>query len=164
MAIEVFNNTSAFNVFSNLTNNVGMMKKSMSRLSSGQRAVVDDPSGVGISERMRSQIRSSEMARHNVDNGISLLQTSDAWLQKINDMLGRMHELSVESEDGTKTATDQTNIQSEFSELQDEIARVTSKSTAVYCPASKNPSGSIGQDALVRVDTEYRLRSSGPSA
>ena len=97
------------------------MKKSMSRLSTGTIGVVDDPSGVGISERMRSQIRSTAMARHNVDNGISLLQTADAWLQKINDMLSRMHELSVEANDGSKTNADAQNIQSEFEQLQDEI-------------------------------------------
>jgi flagellin len=130
MALAVNNNTSAFNVFANYSNNISNMKKSMGRLSTGTRTVMDDPSGVGISERMRSQIRSTGMARANVENGQSLLQTADSWMQKINDMLSRMHELGVEAEDGTKTATDKTNIQSEFKELQSEIVRITSRSTA----------------------------------
>ncbi|MCJ8329423.1 MAG: hypothetical protein HRT89_14165 [Lentisphaeria bacterium] len=130
MALEVFNNTSAFNVFANLEANSAGLKASMGRLSSGTISVLDDPSGIGISERMRSQIRSSEMARNNVDNGISMLQTSDAWLQKMNDMLGRMHELAVEGADGTKTGTDLSNIQTEFTQLQSEITRVTSRNTA----------------------------------
>ncbi|RMD76612.1 MAG: flagellin [Lentisphaerae bacterium] len=79
---------------------------------------------------MRSQIRNSAMARQNVDNGISLIQTADAWLQKINDMLSRMSELAVNANDGTKTPKDIENIQSEFSALQDEIVRITSHSSA----------------------------------
>jgi flagellin len=59
-----------------------------------------------------------------------MLQTADSWMQKINDMLGRMHELGVEAGDGTKTTTDLGNIQSEFKELQSEIKRVTDGSTA----------------------------------
>jgi flagellin len=130
MALAVNNNTSAFNVFASYTGNIGNMKKSMARLSTGVKSVTDDPSGVGISERMRSQIRSTGMARQNVENGVSLLQTADSWMQKINDMLGRMHELGVEASDGTKTDTDKTNIQSEFKELQGEIGRITSHSAA----------------------------------
>ena len=126
MALAVNNNTSAFNVFTSYSNNVSKMQSSMSRLSSGVKGVTDDPSGLGISERMRSQIRSTGMARNNVENGLSMLQTADSWLQKINDMLGRMHELTIEAGDGTKTDTDLTNIQSEFKELQGEIKRVTS--------------------------------------
>jgi flagellin len=130
MALAVNNNTSAFNVFTNYTNNIGRMRSSMSRLSSGVKGVTDDPSGLGISERMRSQIRSTSMSRQNVENGLSMLQTADSWLQKINDMLSRMHELGVEAGDGTKTDTDLSNIQSEFKELQSEIRRVTTGSTA----------------------------------
>ena len=130
MALAVNNNTSAFNVFTSYSNNIGKMKTSMSRLSSGQKSVTDDPAGVGISERMRAQIRSTGMSRQNVENGMSMLQTADSWLQKINDMLGRMHELGVEAGDGTKTATDLENINSEFTELQDEITRVTDGTTS----------------------------------
>ena len=130
MALAVNNNTSAFNVFSSYTGNIGNMKRSMSRLSTGVKSVLDDPSGIGISERMRSQIKSTGMSRQNVENGISLMQTADSWMQKINDMLSRMHELGVEAEDGTKTQTDKDNIQAEFTELQSEIVRVTSRSTA----------------------------------
>ena len=130
MALAVNNNTSAFNVFTSYTNNVTNMKTSMSRLSSGVKSVTDDPSGLGISERMRSQIKSTGMARQNVENGLSMLQTADSWMQKINDMLKRMHELGIEAGDGTKTTDDLNNIQSEFKELQSEIKRVTSDSSS----------------------------------
>jgi flagellin len=98
----------------------------MTRLSTGVKGVVDDGAGVGISERMRSQARSSSMARNNVDNSISLLQTADGWMQRISDMLSRMHELSVESNDATKSDSDRDNIQAEFGALRSEVNRIVS--------------------------------------
>jgi len=106
------------------------MQRSMSHLATGVKSAVDDPSGIGISEKMRSQSRNIAMARANVDNSISLVQTADSWLQKMNDMLARMSELAIEANDGTKTSEDRANVQIEFSALQDEIKRVTSHSTS----------------------------------
>ncbi len=102
----------------------------MSKLSTGQIANTDDPAGVGISEKMRAQIDSVAMARQNTDNAISMLQTADSWLQKINDQVARMKELSVEAESGTVSDGDKANIQIEFAAMQDEITRITSKYTA----------------------------------
>ncbi len=130
MAMAVNSNSTVFTVFTHYTYNIDKMKKSMSRLSTGTRTVIDDPSGVGISERMRAQIRSSAMSRNNVENGLSLLQTAEAWLQKISDMLSRMQELAVEANDGTKSQNDIDNVQEEFKELQTEITRITSRNAA----------------------------------
>ena len=130
MSLQVFNNTAAFNVWTNFTGNSMGLSKSMNRLASGTIGTADDPSGVGISERMRSQARNVNMARNNVDNATSLLQTADSWLQKINDMLSRMSELAIEGGDGTKTTEDKANIDIEFTQLQEEITRITSRNTS----------------------------------
>ena len=130
MGLQVFNNSAAFNVWTNYSANTNMMQKSMNHLSTGVKSSADDPSGIGISEKMRSQARNVSMARNNVDNSISLIQTADSWLQKINDMLARMSELAIEANDGTKTLEDRANVQIEFEALQDEIQRITSRSTA----------------------------------
>ena len=155
MSITVANNSQAFGIWSNFTNNTTQMKKAMNHLSTGTKNVVDDPSGVGISERMRSQAKNVGMARQNVDNGLSMLQTADSWMQKINGMLSRMSELSIEAGDGTKTTADKGNIQTEFSELQDEITRVTSDSTSaakfnglyLFRGGDGVTAGSAGQDS-----------------
>lgn len=130
MSLIINNNSTAFSVWSNFAANSTSLQKSMGRLSTGVKTVADDPSGVGISERMRSQARNVSMARANVDNGISMLQTADSWYQKIGDMVGRMSELAIENGDGTKSNTDKANIQTEFKQLQKEIVRVTSHNDA----------------------------------
>ncbi len=130
MSLRVYNNSSAFNVWTNYSANTTLMQKSMNHLSTGVKTSADDPSGIGISEKMRSQARNVSMARNNVDNSISLIQTADSWLQKINDMVARMSELAIEANDGTKTLDDKANVQIEFRALQSEISRITSQSTA----------------------------------
>ncbi len=124
MSIKL-NNAIAFNVYSKYAESTTNLQKSMSRLASGEKSVEDDGAGVAISERMRSQARSTAMARQNTEGALSVLQTADSWLQRINNMLARMHELSVEANDGTKTDTDRSNITAEFDALQSEIKRIT---------------------------------------
>ena len=124
MAVGTINNPTAFTVYSSYSKSSTSLQKSMGRLSSGVKSVVDDGAGVGISERMRSQAKSTGMARQNVENAISVLQTADGWMQEVNDTLARMHELAIESNDATKTNADRDNINAEFTALQDEIVRI----------------------------------------
>jgi len=127
--MRINNNTAAFNVWTSYTQNVDAMKSSMSKLSTGQIKNTDDPAGVGISERMRAQISGTAMARQNTENAVSLLQTADSWLQKVNDMVSRMKALAIEA-NGIMSATDKENVQTEFKAMQEEITRITSKYTS----------------------------------
>jgi flagellin len=104
----------------------------MSKLSSGLRInnAGDDPAGLAISERLRTQYRNTSAAANNVENKINYLQTADAWMQKIHDMLGRMAELAIMANDGTKSQVDRDNLQQEFKQMQKEIMRITSGATA----------------------------------
>ncbi|NCC51859.1 MAG: hypothetical protein EOM20_11660 [Spartobacteria bacterium] len=130
--MQIYNNVPAFSVWKNYTNNVSELRKSMSKLSSGLRIVDagDDPAGLAISERLRTQYRNSAAAASNVENKINYLQTADSWLQKVHDILGRMAELSVMANDGTKSQIDRDNLQVEFAQMQKEIQRITSGATA----------------------------------
>ena len=130
--MQVYNNVPAFGVWVNYTNSVSDMRKSMSKLSSGLRiqSAADDPAGLAMSERMRSQIRNSDMAAQNIQNQQAYISTADSWMQKMHDMLHRMSELAVSANDGTKTQTDRSNLQAEFEQLQIEIVRITSGSLA----------------------------------
>jgi flagellin len=130
--MQVYNNVPAFGVWTNYTQNVASMRSSMEKMSSGLRinSPGDDPAGLAISERMRTQIRNSSMAAQNIQNKLGYIQTADSWLQKIHDILGRMGELSVAANDGTKTDDDRANLQEEFQQMQQEIARITTGDTA----------------------------------
>jgi flagellin len=130
--MQVYNNVPAFGVWVNYASSVSKMRSSMSKLSSGLRitSAGDDPAGLAMSERMRSQIRNSAMASQNIQNHQAYIRTADSWMQKIHDLLHRMSELAVASNDGTKTETDRKNLQTEFEQMQQEIQRITSGSLA----------------------------------
>jgi flagellin len=125
--MQVNNNISSFNVWTNYTKNVTSLRKSMSKLSSGSRInnAGDDPSGLAMSERLRAQKRNTAASANNVENMLNYLQTTDSWAQKIHDMLGRMGELAVMANDGTKSTVDKDNLQKEFVQMQREISQIT---------------------------------------
>ena len=130
--MQVYNNIPAFSVWKSYTANITSLRKSMSRLSSGLRINMagDDPAGLAMSERLRAQYRNSAAAAGNIENKINYLQTADSWLQKIHDILGRMAELAIMANDGTKSQVDRNNLQKEFEQMQKEIQRITSGATA----------------------------------
>ena len=129
--MQVLNNTPAFNVWTNYSANVNNLRQSMSRLSSGLKiqTAADDPAGLAISQRLRSQASNSAMAEQNIQNALSFSQTADSWLQKVHDILGRMGELAVSASDGTKAAGDVTNINAEFGQMQAELTRIATSGT-----------------------------------
>ncbi len=98
------------------------------KLSSGLRInrAGDDASGLAVSEKMRAQIRGLNQAERNAADGISLIQTTEGYLQETQDILQRLRELAVQSSNGIYTAEDRMQIQVEVSQLVDEINRVAS--------------------------------------
>ncbi|MDR1029382.1 MAG: flagellin [Treponema sp.] len=104
------------------------LEKNIEKLSSGLRInrSGDDPSGLAVSEKLRSQIRGLNMASANAQNGISFIQTTEGYLQETQDILQRLRELAVQSSNGIYTEEDRTYMQIEVSALIDELDRVAS--------------------------------------
>ena len=121
-------NLSAMFANRNLGINNLNVDKNMEKLSSGMRInrAGDDASGLAVSEKMRSQIRGLNQASKNAANGISLIQTSEGYLQESQDILQRLRELSIQASNGIYTSEDRMQIQVEVSQLVDEIDRISS--------------------------------------
>ncbi len=104
---------------------------SLQRLSSGLRvnSAKDDAAGLAISERLNAQVRGSNVAIRNANDGISLSQTAEGALSKVNDSLQRMRELAVQSSNATNTSADKDSLDKEFGELSKEIQRVLGGTT-----------------------------------
>lgn len=96
-----------------------MLAKSLARLSSGSKIVSpeDDAAGLAVSMRFDAQVKRTAAANANVGNAISFNQTQDGFLQKVGKALDRMSELSILAQDVTKTDSDRTLYNSEFSTL-----------------------------------------------
>ena len=101
----------------------------MEKLSSGLRInrAGDDASGLAVSEKMRAQINGLRQAERNTEDGMSLIQTTEGYLQEISDILQRIRVLAVQSSNGIYTPEDRQMIQVEVSQLVDEIDRIASQ-------------------------------------
>ncbi len=122
-------NISALNAYRQYKINTDNVTKNASKLSSGLRITkaADDASGLAVSEKMRSQIRGLNQASRNAQDGISLIQTADGWLEETQQILQRMRELAVQSANGIYTYEDRLQIQVEIKQLVDEVDRIASQ-------------------------------------
>jgi len=122
-------NTTASAATRNLANSTSLLSKSLARLSSGSKITTpeDDAAGLAQSIKFEAQMSRNNAVRSNVGNAISFTQTQDGFLQKVQSSLDRMSELSVLSQDITKTNTDRSNYSVEFTQLQNYISDIGGK-------------------------------------
>lgn len=122
-------NISAQTSARNLQASSDLLAKSLARLSSGSKIVSpgDDAAGSAVSLRFDAQENRTDAANNNVGNAISFSQTQDGFLQKIGNALDRMSELSIMSQDVTKTDSDRALYQKEFSTLSAYVTNTASK-------------------------------------
>ena len=122
-------NTSAVNSHRVLKFQNWEVDHSMEKLSSGLRInrAGDDASGLAVSEKMRAQVMGLKQAERNTEDGLSLLQTSEGYLQQTTNMIHRIRVLGVQSANGIYTAEDRQMMQVEVSQLIDEVDRIASQ-------------------------------------
>lgn len=161
MGLSINTNVASLSAQRSLHTSQSSLQTSMQRLSSGLRinGAKDDASGQAIAERMTSQVKGMAVAMRNANDGISMLQTADSALGKITDNLQRMRELAVQAANGTNNTDDYTNLNQEFSYLQDELTRVldgTKFNGQVLLDGSINGNGDmtfqIGADDVTTTD------------
>ena len=131
MALVINSNIASLNSQRNLSNSQGSLETSLQRLSSGLRinSAKDDAAGLAISERFTTQIRGLNQAARNANDGISLAQTAEGALGGVTDLLQRVRELAVQSANATNSASDRAALQTEVTQLVDEIDRVARTTT-----------------------------------
>ncbi len=157
MGLRVNTNIASLTSQRNLSMISGRLQGNYSRLSSGLRiaTAADDAAGLGISERMRSQIRSYGTAGRNAQDGISMVQTAEGALNEVSNILGRMRELAVQSANGTLSTADRTTINTEFQALDAEIDRIgtqTEFNGITLLNAAATTSIQVGVDAGQTID------------
>lgn len=126
MASTINTNVNSLTAQRNLTTSQASLSTSMQRLSSGLRinSAKDDAAGLGISERMTSQIRGLNQAARNANDGISFAQTAEGALASSGTIIQRIRELAVQSANGTNSAADRKSIQAEAGQLMQELDRI----------------------------------------
>ena len=127
MSLGVNTNVASLRVQANLNKASNALQDSMTRLSSGLKinSAKDDAAGLQIATRMSSQIRGQTVAIKNANDGISMAQTAEGALQETTNILQRMRELAVQARNGTNGTADQTATNAEFTQMSDELTRIS---------------------------------------
>ena len=105
------------------------LAKSLARLSSGSKIVSpeDDAAGLAQSIKFEAQMNRNSAVRANLGNAVSFVQTQDGFLQKVSKALDRMSEFSTPALETTKSTSDITNYNTEFTDLKNYISDIGTK-------------------------------------
>ncbi|MGO8766391.1 MAG: flagellin, partial [Limisphaerales bacterium] len=106
------------------------LSQALEELSSGSKinSPADDSAGLAVSMGLTAEMGENTAASDNVNDAISFNQTQDGYLQQVSNALDRMSELSVQSQDVTKSDSDRSLYQQEFSTLANYINSVSTQS------------------------------------
>ena len=112
-----------------LRENTARLNISLSRLASGKRIITpqDDAAGLAVASKFDAQVRRNESVMNNLTSAMSYSQTQEGFLQKVGRALDRMSELAALAMDGTKSAGDKANYQTEFTDLKAYISDIGTK-------------------------------------
>ena len=127
MSMSIRTNVASLNAQRNLSASQNTLDSSMSRLSSGYRITKagDDAAGLGISTKLEAQIRSYNQASRNANDGVSVIQTTEAALNETTNILTRLRELAMQAASDGIGDTEREYIQTENDQLAAEIQRIS---------------------------------------
>jgi flagellin len=131
MPLRINNNIAAINARRRLNANNRDLNLRLERLSSGLRVnrAADDAAGLSVRESMRAEISGLKMNVLNAEQASNLLQVAEGSLNEINAMMIRMRELAVQSSSSTMTDQNRESIQAEYSQILQEIDRISLSTT-----------------------------------
>ena len=126
--LNVNHNISAINVRRHLNLNGADQATRLERLSSGMRInnADDDAAGLSITEGFRAQITGLMAGVRNAEQGMNLLQVAEGTLNEVSAIMIRMRELAVQSSNSTVNDINREAIESEVTQLKQEIDRMAS--------------------------------------
>ena len=126
MALSVNSNNSALIARASASSVNREMDVAMQRLSTGKRinSASDDAAGVAIASRLASEVRGTNQAVRNALDAKAMMDTAEGAQIEITNILQRMRELSVQAANDSNNSSDRENLQTEVSQLADEIDRI----------------------------------------
>jgi len=137
------------------------MKKlsSMYRINSAK----DDAAGASIVQLQTAQIRGTNQAIRNTNDGISLAQTAQSGLGQVTSNLHRMRDLAVQAANGTNSASDRHALQSEMNQLSQSNTDITGSSSfngkLIFPSESESVTFQVGADASAADQISVSLNS-----
>lgn len=107
----------------NLTKSTNALNTSIERLTTGLKVnkAADDAAGLAIATSMNTQIRGSQVAQSNIQQGINVLETGEGVLSGISENVDRIRDLAVQASNGFISSDSLDAIKSEVVQRVTEI-------------------------------------------
>lgn len=121
MSLRINNNISALNAHRNLKMNDDKLTRTLERLSSGLQVTraADGPAKLVISEQMRAQVGGLKQAIDNSETAISLVQTTEANMSEISNLLTGIRQLAIHA--ANEGANDEVMLQADQNEIRNAL-------------------------------------------
>lgn len=120
-------NSSSLSINNFLTKNISQLSQSFKKLASGSRinSASDDAAGLAIAEALGANAATLQVANRNTQDAQSAIEIADGAISQVGDIGSRLKELATQASNGTLSDTQRAALQTEFSELSQEIGRIT---------------------------------------
>jgi flagellin len=136
--------------FSQLLNSINRnrsgLQDSLERIASGRKLnrAGTDPAASALSAQLRSDISALTQSVKNVESGSNFVRTAEGGLGGIADLVSRGQELAIQSSNGTLNDSQRQTLNQEFSQIQNEIDRLTG---SLQFNGQNLLDGTLGQNA-----------------
>lgn len=140
----------------------------LERLASGRQvnSAADGAAAQQIIDRLTSEVEGNRQAISNAYDGISLAQVAEGGFDSIGEDVNRIRELTVQAGNGILSAGDREAIQSEISQLQDNISQTIEQTNFAGRPLLGEDGGidfQVGSGPGQTTEIETRDAASGLS-
>ena len=127
-SLSIVTNSGAMRSNRAVHNSSRAVHQAVNRMSSGLRvqSASDDAAALSTAENMRAQRKGIQQAIRNANDGVSILNTTEATYQSVSDTLVRMRELSIQAASDGLTGAERGHLDQEFQLLIQEIDRMAS--------------------------------------
>ena len=165
MPIVVNTNSAATTASFNLSKSNDALRKSLGRLSSGNRITspADDAGGLAVALKLASKTNRTAGVIQNVQNSLSYLQVQDSSLQTVGKVLDRMAELRTMAQDVTKNSSDIENYSKEFVELQSQLKQIKNETFNGISLFSSGSYSATNDPSIERADNALKDLVSDPT-
>ena len=127
MSLNLNTNLTAYKASNRLQEHYSKLNQSVQRLSSGKRlnSATDSPIDMAVHNVHTGRIAVLGKGRQNLVDAISMVQTAEAAMGRIDELLIQMKEIASKSASGTYNENQRQILSSEFGQMAAEIDRIS---------------------------------------
>lgn len=148
MSLRINHNVAAINAHRNLVQNDAKLSSTLEHLSSGTKInrASDGPASLVISEQMRAQVAGLTQAVMNSENAVAMVQTAEANLNEVNQLLVSMRQLAIHA--ANEGGNDEAMLEADQAELMNALSSIDRISKAAQYGRKTLLDGSHGVNGI----------------